>query len=137
MARPSAHSAAPLAEARSLLFVPGHRPERFAKALASGADAVILDLEDAVPPAAQAQARQCIQDAWPGLQQSDVPVLVRINGGADAADARWLATLATPPAAVMVPKAESADALAQIAALLPGVPLIPLIESAAGLAAMD
>lgn len=38
-----------LAGARSLLFVPGNRPERFAKALASGADAVILDLEDAVP----------------------------------------------------------------------------------------
>ena len=42
---------------RSMLFVPGDRPERFAKALASGADAVICDLEDAVTPATRPQAR--------------------------------------------------------------------------------
>jgi hypothetical protein len=43
--------------ARSLLFVPGDRPERFDKAAACGAHAVIVDLEDAVAPAAKAQAR--------------------------------------------------------------------------------
>ena len=48
-------------EARSFLFVPGDRPERFAKALASGADAVVIDLEDAVAPGAKAQARAALQ----------------------------------------------------------------------------
>ncbi len=43
----------PLERARTLLFVPGNRPERFDKALASGADAVVLDLEDSVPTAAK------------------------------------------------------------------------------------
>ena len=47
---------------RSLLFVPGDRPERFAKALASGADAVICDLEDAVTPATRPQARRNVAD---------------------------------------------------------------------------
>ena len=45
---------------RSYLFVPGNRPERFDKALASGADVVILDLEDAVAPDAKAAAREAI-----------------------------------------------------------------------------
>ena len=57
----------PLALARSFLFVPATRPERFAKALASGADAVIIDLEDAVAPGEKAQARQLLAQAWPGL----------------------------------------------------------------------
>jgi citrate lyase subunit beta / citryl-CoA lyase len=51
---------AALAAARSLLFVPGDRPDRFAKAIASGADAVVLDLEDAVPPARKAVAREAV-----------------------------------------------------------------------------
>ena len=45
---------------RTYLFVPGNRPERFAKALASGADAIVLDLEDAVAPAAKDEAREAI-----------------------------------------------------------------------------
>lgn len=49
-----------LAVARSFLFVPGHQAERFAKALASGADAVIVDLEDAVPLPAKDAARDAL-----------------------------------------------------------------------------
>ncbi|MEO7058008.1 MAG: aldolase/citrate lyase family protein, partial [Caldimonas sp.] len=49
--------------ARTYLFVPGDRPERFAKAMASGADAVIVDLEDAVAPAAKDLARSALS-AW-------------------------------------------------------------------------
>ena len=45
---------------KTYLFVPGNRPERFDKACAAGADAVILDLEDAVPPEAKAQAREAV-----------------------------------------------------------------------------
>ena len=47
---------------RSYLFVPGDRPERFAKALASGADVVVLDLEDAVAPSVKAAARDAVAD---------------------------------------------------------------------------
>ncbi|MFF7397541.1 HpcH/HpaI aldolase/citrate lyase family protein [Achromobacter sp. NPDC008082] len=67
--------------ARSLLFVPGDRPDRYARAVASGAHAVILDLEDAVAPAAKAQARAEVV-AW--LAQGGQGI-VRIN----AADTEW------------------------------------------------
>jgi len=63
---------------RSLLFVPGDRPERFAKALASGADAVICDFEDAVTPATRSQARRNVADLLRTTGRS-VPLWVRIN----------------------------------------------------------
>ena len=69
------------AVARSWLFVPGNRPERFEKALASGADAVIVDLEDAVAPADKGAAREAVA-AW---LSPDRPVYLRIN----AADTEW------------------------------------------------
>src|SRR6516164_7103375 len=62
--------------AHSYLFVPGNRPDRFAKAQASGADAVIIDLEDAVPAAEKSNARAAIE-AWVNPAQ---PAIVRING---------------------------------------------------------
>ena len=71
--------------ARSYLFVPGDRPERFAKALASGADAVIVDLEDAVAAAAKDAARGALT-AW--LDAGDGPVVVRVND----VTTRWYAT---------------------------------------------
>jgi citrate lyase subunit beta/citryl-CoA lyase len=123
-----------VAQARSLLFVPGNRPERFLKAAQSGADAVILDLEDAVPPADKVSARAAICQQWPHLSTLDVPLLVRINAADSAAWAADLAALAGLQrlAAVMVPKAESADALRQVHEALAGVALLPLVESAAG-----
>lgn len=127
---------ASLAAARTLLFVPGNRPERFAKARASGADAIVLDLEDAVPGPDKAAARLAIARAWPGLD-GEVPVVVRINAPATEAgreDLRWLARLGRP--AVMVPKAEAARDLALVRAALPGSPLLPLVESAAGFLAL-
>lgn len=114
---------------RSYLFVPGNRPERFAKALASGADAVIVDLEDAVPPEQKDAARASVA-AWVAAAR---PVVVRIN----AADTPWFAgdvalcrAAGSAVAAVMVAKAEQAEALAPLVALR--VPLLPLIESAVG-----
>jgi citrate lyase subunit beta/citryl-CoA lyase len=59
------------------LFVPGDRPERFAKAAGSGADAIIIDLEDAVGVGAKEQARLALQR--PGLLPAGVEVFVRIN----------------------------------------------------------
>jgi len=116
---------------RSYLFVPADRPERYAKALASSADAVIVDLEDAVAPSAKERARASLAD-W--LASDDAaPVIVRIN----AADTPWfdadLALVRSPRvAAVMLPKAERADDLARIAHPC----LLPLIESAAGIDAL-
>ncbi len=123
-----------VAQARSLLFVPGNRPERFLKAARSGADAVILDLEDAVPLAEKAAAREAIQQQWPQLLALGLPLVVRINAADSAAWPTDLAALAGLQrlAAVMVPKAESADALRQAHDALSGVAILPLVESAAG-----
>jgi len=117
--------------ARSLLFVPGNRPERFAKACASGADAVIVDLEDAVPPDEKATARAAVR-AW--LSPAH-PALLRIN----AADTGWFAEdaqLCRLPgvAGVVLPKAErTADIEALTSIGGAGLAVLPLIESAHGL----
>jgi len=118
--------------ARSYLFVPGNRPDRFDKAVASAADAIIVDLEDAVPPADKPSARAALAD-W--LTPSS-RVLVRVNG----ADTEWFAddvALCAHPgvAGVVVPKAESEDHLAYVASHVAShAMLLPLIESAKGLA---
>jgi citrate lyase subunit beta/citryl-CoA lyase len=129
-----------LTDARSFLFVPGNRPERFEKAARSGADAIVLDLEDAVPPADKAAARQAIAQAWTSLQALGTALVVRINAADQASgdeDLAWLARLPAPaPAGVMVPKVESAATLDRVRDRLPGVPLLPLIESATGWSAV-
>lgn len=131
---------AALAEARSFLFVPGHRPQRFAKALASGADAVVLDLEDAVPPNDKAHARAAIAQALPALANAGVPVVVRIHSLASEAGALDLACLAEQSTValggIMLAKAESAAQIASVHRRLPATPLLPLIESAAGYQAL-
>jgi len=119
--------------ARSWLFVPGARPERFDKALAAGAGAVILDLEDAVAPADKETARAAIA-AWLQPQHA---VVLRIN----SADSAWFdadLTLCGRPgvAAIMLPKAESAATLAAVRQAGAKV-LLPLVESAAGIGALD
>lgn len=114
------------------LFVPAHRPELFEKAAQSGADALILDLEDAVPREAKDRARAALRTDFTGL-----PVIVRINAlGTPWFEADLLAVMALKPAAVMVPKAE-ASALATLVdaqARDAGLPVIALIETARGLA---
>lgn len=128
------------AAARSYLFVPGNRPERFAKALASGADRVVLDLEDAVAATAKAAARDAIAQ-W-AAQVSASPadaalphrVVVRINEAGSphvSEDLRLLRETGLP--GVMLPKAERIEVLAELRAQLPGARLLPLIESARGL----
>lgn len=131
----------PLGEARSFLFVPGDRPERFAKALASGADAVILDLEDAVAPAAKEGARAAIAQAWATLTAAQrSQVLLRTNAAGTPwqdGDCALAAQLATQGLGGLVPaKAESAEDLAALAQACPGVAILPLIESARGLEAL-
>ncbi|MDB5869374.1 MAG: HpcH/HpaI aldolase [Polaromonas sp.] len=132
-----------LAAARSFLFVPANRPERYAKALASGADAVIVDLEDAIAPADKLAARQTLVQTFASLHAAQRSRLaVRIN----AAGAPWftddlmaLSGLAAQGlGAVMVAKAESPATLADVAAAAgPSCALLPLVESVAGLDAVD
>ena len=120
---------------RSYLFVPGDRPERFDKAVASGADAVVLDLEDAVAPLAKPGARAALA-VWLAAHADDPRAVVRINDASTPWFADDLALLAAArPAAVMVPKAECVDTLAQVHAAAPGVALLPLVESACGVQA--
>ena len=102
---------------RSLLFVPGDRPERFAKAAASGADAIILDLEDSVSLANKDAARHAIADYLAGARE--VFTLVRVNpldGHLTAADIA--AIVAARPDAIMLPKAEGAPSIAQLDLIL-------------------
>ncbi len=102
---------------RSYLFVPGNRPERFAKACASGADAVIVDLEDAVPPAERPAARAAVA-SWLSPEH---PVLVRISDDIG---------LCSHPgvAGVVLPKAERVEDIMAIG----HTNILPIIETARG-----
>ncbi len=115
---------------RSFLFVPGNRPERFDKAYAAGAHAVILDLEDAVAPADKPRARESVR-AWLDASR---PAWVRINGPESEWFGADLALLALPGVhGIVVPKAEDAAALREVRShAAEGARLLPLIESALG-----
>ena len=127
----------------SFLFVPATQPERLPKALASGADLVIADWEDAVAPADKERARTALADALTALPAPQrARLLVRINSEATpwfAADLQALAQLtAQGLAGAVVPKAERAQTLQAVArAAGPQAALVPLVESVAGLAAAD
>jgi citrate lyase subunit beta / citryl-CoA lyase len=125
---------------RSMLFAPANRPDLVAKALASGTDAVLVDLEDSVPLDAKAAAREGLRD----LPRTDVPVYVRVNGAETGL--LWDDVVAAGQAGVdgiVVAKAEDPDLFRRIDGALtaleisagraPGsMHLIPLIESAVG-----
>lgn len=115
---------------RSLLFVPGDRGDRFAKAIGSGADAVCIDLEDAVAADRKSAAREAAADFL--VQGASPAVGVRINGiGSPGWEQDLLA--ARRAGYIMVPKVASASDVAAVQARVPGTPLWPLIESAKGL----
>lgn len=118
---------------RSYLFVPGDRPERFDKALASGADAVVLDLEDAVAPEHKAAARDAVRAR---LASGDSRLVVRINDEATPWFADDLAAL-RGAAALMLPKAERPDTLQRVRAACPGAALLALVETARGVLAAE
>lgn len=117
------------------LFVPGNRPERFAKALASGADRVILDLEDAVAPADKPMARAAIAGWVATLAVSErARLLVRINDAASpwhVDDISWL-----QPSSIlhiMLSKCEHQEQIANVLSHQPvGATVVPLIETARG-----
>ena len=119
---------------RSYLFVPADRPDRYEKALAAGAGAVIVDLEDAVAPDAKDAARETLL-RW--LSRAPAQVLVRVNGGETGWFADDLAVCGhASVAGVVLPKAERRADLAHASAIAAGRRLYPLIETAAGYEAM-
>lgn len=125
-------------EARTFLFVPGNRPDRFAKAMASAADAVVFDLEDSVPLQDKVSARAAIGAAL-SAPLGTRAVAVRINplsGAWGQDDLDWL-TACAKAVAIMVPKSDSAAHVAAAHDRLPDYPLLPLIESAEGYAALS
>jgi len=121
---------------RTYLFVPADRPDRIGKALASQADAIIVDLEDGVAPAHKALARETVAQLRPHKEK---PVLVRCNAVSTPEfqeDVDCLRAAAPALAAVMPAKCESALEMEILAKALPGLPVLPLIETVAGIAAV-
>ncbi len=99
---------------RSLLFVPGHDPRKLAKGLDCGADALIVDLEDAVPPSHKVAARE-VAAGFIAANPGRLPLLVRVN----ALDTGLLlddlaAVVRARPLAVMLPKCRGGDDVAQV-----------------------
>ena len=98
---------------RSLLFVPGDRPDRMEKALGAGADALILDLEDAVAPGAKAEARRHVAAFLDA--HNEAKLWVRVNPlGSDELD-KDLAVLAAHPDGIVLPKAEGGASVNELA----------------------
>jgi citrate lyase subunit beta/citryl-CoA lyase len=132
-----------VATAVTALFVPGNRPERFAKAAAAGADVVIMDLEDAVAATEKEGALAAVLEALAPADQNGggAQAVVRVNAMGsfhyDSEVAALLSLSETPGhglLGLMVPKAEDAIALGRLSDGLPaGLALVPLVESAAGL----
>ena len=119
--------------ARTLLFVPGDRPDRFDKAVASGADVVLLDLEDAVAPDRKDAARSAVE-RW---LTAGGRAAVRLNASGTPGYERDLAS-AVSASGVVLPKAESPEVVAAlVAALPPGTPVLPLVETPRGLLAVS
>lgn len=110
---------------RSLLFVPGDRPERFAKAAASGADAVLLDLEDSVSLSQKARARAAVAEALHAPRQT--LLFVRINPLTSPLCHNDLAAVvAARPDGLVLPKAQGAGDIRALARLAGGIPILPI-----------
>ncbi|MFT4069774.1 HpcH/HpaI aldolase/citrate lyase family protein [Paraburkholderia sp.] len=122
---------------RSYLFVPGNRPDRFDKAFAASADAVILDLEDAVQPGEKPAARASVSAAVSA--DASRAAWVRINGP----DTSWFdddaAALAAQSgvAGIVLPKAETREQIdAVLAHAHPALSVLPIVETARGFASL-
>lgn len=110
---------------RSLLFVPGDRPDRFAKAAASGADALILDLEDSVAAGKKLEARAAVA-AWLAEERA-VPCFVRVNPlDGDDVRADLDAVLDFRPDGIVLPKAEGSRSVRQLVGMGAAMPILPI-----------
>jgi citrate lyase subunit beta / citryl-CoA lyase len=132
---------------RTLLFVPGDRPDRIPKAAAAGADGIAVDLEDAVALSRKDAARHAVAESLAALPPGEPVVTVRINAvdtGLAEADVEALEPVLGRVDLVIVPMCSSPDAVREAAALLgqaehraglePGrTGIIPLVETATGI----
>jgi len=110
---------------RSLLFVPGDRPDRMEKALGASADALILDLEDSVAEARKTEARDAIV-SFLNRPERKVPLLVRVNPlGSTHIDADLVAATTARADAIMLPKAEGAKSIRALSTWT-GLPILPI-----------
>jgi len=133
----------PLEHCRSYLFVPGSRMDRLGKALQSGADAVIIDLEDAVAPGDKDTARVAVSEFLRQRPSETPRVLVRINGCGTRAGLQDCIALIDPACkwdAILVPKADGAGDIQRITDLAHEAQCLgglgALIETAIGLEAV-
>jgi citrate lyase beta subunit len=121
---------------RSVLFVPGTRPDRFPKAIAAGADAVVFDLEDSVESTRKDEARKAVA-AWLAQPATgSVERLVRINAAGStwlASDLAWLATIESRYEGIVLPKVETPDDIVKVARKIPSRRVIPLLETSRGI----
>jgi citrate lyase subunit beta/citryl-CoA lyase len=115
---------------RSYLFAPGHDAKLLGKVVDAGADVVILDLEDAVPPHAKETARAQVAEAL-----ARHPGWVRVNPARTPACAADLDAVAGRVAGIRIPKTESAQDVQWVADRVPDTPLICAIETARGVLA--
>ena len=129
---------------RSLLFVPAVRTDRYPKALATGADAVCIDLEDGVSFADKDQARTAALDLFRSRVTTRAEVSLRINDPKTDLGQRDLEALCQAdarPDALMLPKCDSPDEIRDVSNALssisPAVPLIVMAETARGVAAAE
>ena len=115
---------------RSYLFAPGHNAKLLNRVFHAGADAVMLDLEDAVPPDAKVTARAMVAEAL-----LDHSAWVRVNAAQTAWCEADLAAVADRAFGIRIPKVESAGDVEWVTARAPGKPIICAIESARGVLA--
>jgi citrate lyase subunit beta/citryl-CoA lyase len=115
---------------RSYLFAPGHNAKLLSKVFDAGADAVMLDLEDAVPPEAKATARTMVADAL-----AEHPAWVRVNAARTELCEADLKAVADRAYGIRIPKTESPEDVAWVTERAPGKPIICAIESARGVLA--
>ena len=120
---------------RTYLFVPGNRPDRFDRALESGAGAIIVDLEDAVAVDSKSDARAAFEAWYRSQPPGSERILLRINDQSTSWFEDDLALVkSTGVRGIMLPKAESATHIDRAASALPDDGfVIPLIETAAGI----
>lgn len=119
---------------RSLLFVPADRPERFAKAAASGADAIIIDLEDSVALDRKIMARDCV-DEWLQGDRGGIPAFVRVNPEESGETHNDLAAiLPCKPDGIVLPKAEGERSVTWLHSMLgvDGPPILPIATETPG-----
>lgn len=116
---------------RSQLFVPALSAQFVEKATSRGADAIIVDLEDAIAPAAKAEARAALAGVVGSIAARGTPVFVRVNNQADLLADDLAAALATPLAGIYLPKTEDPAQVRAVAerTRAAGVGLVLLLES--------